>query len=73
MIRRFHLHRDTDVSGVSGTGKVAEGAEFSGGKCALMFLSHLIGVEIWDNMHVMLSVHGHGGKTKVVWDDPAEE
>lgn len=73
MIRRFHLHREEDVSGVSGTGKVAEGVEFSGGKCAIMFLSHLVGIELWDNVHAMIGVHGHNGKTKIVWDDSPEE
>ena len=37
--RRFELHRDDDVSGVSGTGVVAEGVLFSSGRVALEWLS----------------------------------
>lgn len=32
--RRFHLVRDDDETGISGTGVVAEGIEFSNGMCA---------------------------------------
>lgn len=31
-MRRFELHREEDVSGVSGTGVVAEGVAFSDGR-----------------------------------------
>ena len=38
-LRPFWLVRDTDVSGISGTGVVAEGVEFSSGVVALTWLS----------------------------------
>ena len=34
-MKLFQLHRHEDESGVSGTGIVAEGVQFSDGKCAL--------------------------------------
>jgi hypothetical protein len=37
--RRFELHRDTDITGVSGTGVVAEGVAFSDGVVALRWRS----------------------------------
>ena len=67
--RAFTLERDTDVSGVSGTGRVAEGVEFSDGTVALRWTSdwptsvvfHERGIES------VRAVHGHDGKTRVVW------
>lgn len=69
--RRFELHRDTDVTGVSGTGVVAEGVAFTGGVVALRWLSawptsvvfHDRGIEAVE------AVHGHGGSTRIVWLD----
>jgi hypothetical protein len=69
----FVLVRDEDVTGVSGTGIIAEGVEFTGpdgvGVVALRWLSdwptsvvfHDRGVE---SVH---AVHGHDGRTRVVW------
>jgi hypothetical protein len=69
--RRFVLQRNRDVTGVSGTGVVAEGVEFSDGSVALRWLSewptsvvfHDRGI---DGVH---HVHGHGGATEVVYLD----
>lgn len=67
--RRWELHRFEDVSGVSGTGKVAEGIEFSNGKCAFTWLSEWPMVITADNLADIRRVHGHGGKTVVVYVD----
>jgi len=64
----FVLLRKEDETGVSGTGVVAEGVEFSDGTVALRWTSqwptsvvfHDRGIESVEH------VHGHGGKTKVV-------
>ena len=69
-IRRFHFVRTEDVSGVSGTGVVGEGCEFSGGKVAYTWLSHMGAVTVYDNMKTFLSIHGHEGKGTVSWIDP---
>lgn len=65
--RLFVLVRDEDVSGTSGVGVVAEGVEFSNGTCVLHWISQMESVEICANLHVVEAIHGHGGRTKVVF------
>lgn len=65
--RLFTLQRTEDVSGTSGLGIVAEGVEFSDGTCVLHWLSQLHSIEICANLHVVESIHGHEGRTKVVF------
>ena len=73
--RRFELHRDTDISGVSGTGVVAEGIEFSDGVVALRWLvpagnpgsGNPTSVVFHDNgMASVEKIHGHSGATRIV-------
>jgi hypothetical protein len=45
-VRLFTLDRKEDVSGTSGIGIVAEGIEFSNGKCALAWLTKFQSVAI---------------------------
>ena len=76
-IKAFYLDREEDVSGVSGTGRVAEGIEFSNGKVVVHWPSDSPSTNHYENMKQMLKVHGHGGKLKVVKlfeeDDPDSE
>jgi hypothetical protein len=65
--RLFVLMRDEDVSGTSGVGIVAEGVQFSNGQCALHWISQLECVGIYANIVVLERVHGHAGKTRIVW------
>lgn len=67
--RRFVLERIEDESGVSGTGIVAEGVEFSTGQCALSWLSMNSSVGVYPNIKALERVHGHDGKTLVKWID----
>jgi len=69
-MRRFHLLRDEDESGVSGTGKVAEGLEFEDGAIVMQWLSHKPSITIFRNAKHLRDIHGHQGKTKIVWIDP---
>lgn len=69
-MRRFKVKREEDESGVSGIGIVAEGVEFENGKVVIQWLSHKSSIAIYDNVKVFIDIHGHGGKTKVVWIDP---
>jgi hypothetical protein len=72
-VRRFYLQRDEDPSGVSGTGRVAEGVEFDSGWVALHFDPRLKGVKTiypYRDIADMYLLHGHGGKTQIVWIDP---
>lgn len=69
-MRRFRVKRVEDESGVSGTGLVAEGVEFDDGFVAMRWLSNKASVTIFANIKHLKDLHGHGGKTKVVWVDP---
>ncbi len=61
-MRTFKLVRNEDLTGISGTGFIAEGIEFSNGKVALMWnRSNSLG--LFDTMQEMLNVHGHNGST----------
>jgi hypothetical protein len=69
-VRRFQLERDVDVSGVSGTGSVAFGAQAPDGTCVLWWSSGLESTTIYPNMETLLAIHGHGGMTRVIYIDP---
>ncbi len=65
--RLFVLRRTEDESGISGTGDVAEGVEFSNGKCVLCWITQYRSVAVYDSIRELESIHGHDGKTLVVW------
>ena len=67
--RRFWLVRQEDPSGVSGIGTVAEGAVFSDARVVLSWLTHGGSLGIYSSMESLEEIHGHGGKTQVVWID----
>lgn len=67
--RRFVLNRKIDETGISGTGIVAEGIEFSSGHCALTWLTHSACVAFYDNVKSIELVHGHQGKTEIQFVD----
>lgn len=69
-MRRFHLVRKEDLSGVSGTGVVAEGIEFDNGSVAMCWLTKYHIIETAPNVHTIEAVHGHGGRTYVEFLDP---
>lgn len=77
LLRRLHLERDSDVSGVSGTGVVAMGVDLGipgvpGGPNVLVL--HWFGafgttVVHHQGLESVLAIHGHDGRTRVVYDD----
>ncbi len=67
-IRTFQLVRGDDETGVSGTGVVAEGAEFTNGTVAMTWLSVVNSIAFYPNIKVLEAIHGHAGKTKIVFD-----
>jgi hypothetical protein len=71
MLRAFHLVRDTDMTGVSGTGVVAEGVAFSDGTVALRWLSEWPTSVVFHDrgIEAVEAVHGHGGATRIVWTE----
>jgi hypothetical protein len=68
-MKRFELCRDVDVSGISGTGKIAEGVEFSDHTVALRWLGPTPSFVAWTSIAHVEMVHGHGGYTRIVWVD----
>jgi hypothetical protein len=68
--RRFRLMRYEDVSGVSGTGPVAEGVQFTDGAVALRWYGDYPTTTVWDGIDSVIAIHGHSGATEVEWLDP---
>jgi hypothetical protein len=67
-MRAFYLARDVDVSGVSGTGVVAEGVVFSDGTAVVRWVvgEHHSTV-VWPDVQSVMAIHGHNGATRLVW------
>lgn len=68
-MRRFYLQRNSDASGVSGCGKVAEGCQFDTKWCALVWLTDKSSMCYYPDVETLEGIHGHGGMTRVVWVD----
>ncbi|MEU3962899.1 hypothetical protein AB0F42_24355 [Streptomyces buecherae] len=68
--RRFHLQRDHDLTGVSGTGRIADGVRWPDGTVALRWRTTHASTAIWASTEELIAVHGHGGDTRIIWDDP---
>ena len=66
-MKQFILQRIEDATGVSGTGIVAEGVEFTDGKVAIRWLTHYSSTCFYDSMKAVEAIHGHHGRTKVEW------
>jgi len=66
-VKTFTLNRVVDETGVSGTGNVAQGVVFDDGTCVLRWLTATPGTTVFASVEAMLEVHGHGGKTKMVY------
>jgi len=67
-MKMFYLKRAEDESGVSGTGRVAQGFVFDNGKVAVTWLSEHPSVTVYDNIGEVTAIHGHGGKTELVME-----
>lgn len=67
--RRLHLERDEDVSGVSGTGTVAFGCQFPDGTVVLRWDTQVSSTVFYENVGDLETIVGHGGRTRIVWDD----
>jgi len=67
--RLLHLERDEDVSGVSGTGIVAYGAIFPDGTVVLRWDTRVRSTVMYDSLADLETITGHGGRTRVVFDD----
>lgn len=62
----FFLRRDVDVTGVSGSGVVAEGVIFTDGTVAMRWRTGTTSTAIYDGIADVVSIHGHNGSTKAI-------
>jgi hypothetical protein len=80
-MRLFILIRDEDVTGISGVGIVAEGVEFSDETVVLRWLPAATTrpqqvrptTVLHDNIDSVIGLHGHDGRTRVVWEEQFRE
>ncbi|MCM2323492.1 MAG: hypothetical protein NDJ90_09545 [Oligoflexia bacterium] len=68
-MKLFHLYRREDQTGVSGTGPVVEGVEFTNGWCAIRWLSSKSTVCFYQSIEDVKLIHGHGGRTELIVHD----
>ena len=69
VLRRWHLVRHEDESGVSGTGIVASGVLFHDGSVAYKWRTEPSTLQYADDIDRVIEIHGHDGRTDVVWED----
>lgn len=67
--RRFYLLRRQDETGVSGTGRVADGVEFTDGTCCMRWRTNVASTSAYDSIDDVREIHGHNGATTVVYID----
>lgn len=68
-MRDFILYRVTDVSGLSGTGVVAEGVEFSDGVCVCRWTTDTPTTTMFNSIADVETIHGHDGATKIIFEE----
>lgn len=64
---RFYLNRKVDISGISGTGRVAQGFVFDNGVVAMTWLSQFTSTAIYQSIEHVEQIHGHAGATEIEW------
>src|SRR3954466_732748 len=68
-MKLFHFYRIKDQSGVSGTGAVVEGVQFTNGWCALRWISNKSSICFYRSIEEVKQIHSHGGRTEIVIHD----
>ena len=69
---RFVLVREEDLTGVSGTGVVAEGIVFTCGQVVIHWLREPFSMGLYQSLDDVIFIHGHGGRTKLQFIDQGE-
>ncbi len=66
--RTFHLQRDEDVTGASGSGHVADGVLWPDGTVTVKWLGEYASEVSWPKgIEAVERIHGHDGRTRIVW------
>jgi hypothetical protein len=68
-VKRFKLIRDEDVTGISGTGPITEGVQFTDGTCVMRWLTEHRSTCFYDSVSDVEIIHGHEGRTRIEWID----
>jgi hypothetical protein len=68
-VKRFELVRHEDITGVTGTGVVAEGVQWSNGQVTVCWRGEHSSIVIWPSMEDAMAIHGYDGATEAVWRD----
>lgn len=68
-MRRFVLIRVEDLTGVSGTGEVAEGTVFSSGLTVIHWLREPYAMGVYQTLEDVMTVHGHEDRTQLQFID----
>ena len=69
-MRLYYLCRKEDISGASGTGRIAEVAEFDDRTVVVRWIGHwnaagVASTTVFNSLNDLLKVHGHQGRTDV--------
>lgn len=68
-MKRFFLQRHQDITGISGTGKVAEGCILHSGKVVMSWLSATPSGCVHESIEAVQKIHGHSGATEIVFPE----
>ena len=68
-MKTFDFIRDVDHSGISGTGRVAQGIAFDDGVCAMHWLTDYRSTAIYPDIDTLVAIHGHNGDSRIEWHD----
>jgi hypothetical protein len=72
-MRKFELVRTEDLTGISGTGTVAQGVEFDDGTCVMRWCTKLSSTAIYSNARELVDIHGHEGRTTLRYIEDGSE
>jgi hypothetical protein len=65
----FQLIRTEDASGVSGEGRVADGVQWPDGRVSFRWRTSRATTVDADSIEDVEAIHGHEGRTRVVWTE----
>ncbi len=66
-MKTFYLDRDEDPTGISGTGRVAEGVIFTDGRISMRWLTQTTSTGCYECIEDVEKLHCHGGSTKIAY------
>ncbi len=72
-IKPLYLLRHEDVTGTSGLGVVAMGAQYPSGHVVIEWLSVVSSINIYSSVASLEEVHSHNGATEVIFGHPPKK